>query len=335
MPLLSICIPTYNRAAFLPETLDSVVSQWTDDLEITVADNASTDGTEALVESYRARYGAVRYFRWDSNQGADRNFLKSVELASGKYCWILGSDDPIYPGAVAALLRTIQDRGPSIVLFNRQVCRKDLAPIKVERFLDLDGESSRTYDFSQPGVLEAYLQRAKSLCVAFSYLSSVAFQKRVWDEVATDREFLGTAYIHVQKLLGACLKGGILEYLDAPYVKCRLGNDSFRELGLARRMLLDLDGYDLLIRRYVEPTRPACADALRRMVRQEYPFGRILRYQGVIGQSEEWPVILKKLRDDYHYSPRLARLATGLGRSRFLVDFSFFLRNLRDHLSAS
>jgi hypothetical protein len=165
-------------------------------------------------------------------------------------------------------------------------------------------------------------------------LSSVVFQKRVWDDVATDPEFLGTAYIHVQKLLGACLKGGTLEYLDAPYVKCRLGNDSFRALGLAQRMLLDLDGYDLLIRRYVEPTRPGCADALRRMVRQEYPFGRILRYQGVTGQSEAWPVILKKLRTDYQYSPGLLKLATGLGRSRFLVDCSFFLRNLRDHLSA-
>ena len=87
----SICIPTYNRAAFLQETLDSIVAQWDDDLEITVADNASEDDTERLVESYRQRYGSVRYFRWGANQGADRNYLKSVELAAGRYCWAVVS----------------------------------------------------------------------------------------------------------------------------------------------------------------------------------------------------------------------------------------------------
>ena len=57
---LSICIPTHNRAEFLPATLESIAAQWTDDIEIAVSDNASTDHTAAIVESYRARLGRVR-----------------------------------------------------------------------------------------------------------------------------------------------------------------------------------------------------------------------------------------------------------------------------------
>jgi len=330
MPLLSICIPTYNRAAFLPDTLDSVVSQWADDLEITVADNASTDGTQALVESYREKYGAVRYFRWDSNQGADRNYLKCVELATARHCLILGSDDALAPGAIAELRRVLEARRPTIVLFNRQTCTRDMTPIRVERFLKVDGAGNHRFDFRKPEVIEDYFQRGRSLCVAFSYLSSVVFEKQAWDAVETDEGFIGSAYIHTQKLLGACLNGAQLEYLDLPLAKCRLGFDSFRDLGLARRLLLDLDGYDHLAKRYFEPDHPGCAEALRRLVRQEYPFQRLLRYQGVAGREPDWPRALKGLLVRYRYPKAKLRLATLLGRSRRLVRLSFMLRDWMD-----
>ena len=53
MVLLSICIPTYNRETYLAKTLDSIVNQniflSSDDINIVISDNCSTDGTEALV----------------------------------------------------------------------------------------------------------------------------------------------------------------------------------------------------------------------------------------------------------------------------------------------
>ena len=101
---LSICIPTYNRAEFLPATLESIAAQATDEIEIAVSDIASTDHTAAIVESYRERLGRMRWFRSESNRGADANYLTAVEISTGEYCWILGSDDPIAPGAIAELL---------------------------------------------------------------------------------------------------------------------------------------------------------------------------------------------------------------------------------------
>ena len=51
-PLLSICIATYNRANFIGETLDSIILQLTEDVEVVIVDGASTDNTREVVESY-------------------------------------------------------------------------------------------------------------------------------------------------------------------------------------------------------------------------------------------------------------------------------------------
>jgi abequosyltransferase len=331
---LSICIPTFNRASFLPATLDAIASQWEDGLEITVADNASTDGTGDLVREYQRRLGRVRYFRWDANQGADRNYLKAVELATSDYCWLLGSDDPIAPGAVASIRRALSARRPGILLFNRMLCDRDLVPFREDRFVEVGDAPETFHDFARPGELERYLGLARSMCATFSYLSSIVVRKQVWDAVPTDEDFIGGAYVHSYKLLRACADGTSLAYLNAPLVLCRLGNDSFRDLGLARRVLIDLHGYSMLAERCFAG-RPACASALVGLLRREYPFARILRYQGVLGRDPQWPEIVRALREDVGgYAPMAIPAATALGRIRPLVRLSFTVRDWRQRRSA-
>jgi abequosyltransferase len=326
---LSICIPTYNRAAFLPATLESIAAQWGDDLEITVSDNGSTDDTARIVEEYRARLGSVRWFRWDSNQGADRNYLKSVEIATGDYCWILGSDDPIAPGAIDVLRHTIATRTPTIVLFNRMLCTLDLTPVREDHFIDIGRSDGAWFDFSRPDELEGYLEAARSMCATFSYLSSMAFSRAAWDAATGHEPFIGSAYVHSYKLLMACAAGGTLAYINRPLVQCRLGNDAFRDLGLARRVLLDLDGYVRLADACFGAARPRCAAAVRAILRYEYPLDRVLRYQGVLGKDPAWPEIVRRLGDDVGHSRAGLAIATLLGRSRPMVNFSFWLRDAR------
>lgn len=329
-PLLSICIPTYNRAGFLAEAIASVLDQGGADVEITVSDNASTDGTWDELEALAARHPCLRIRRWETNQGADRNYLQCVEMATGTYCLILGSDDVLLPGSLEAIRAILRSEGPDILLFNRRTCTRDMRPIKDERFLE--GAGGLTFDLAEPGGLAAYLGRARSLCAAFSYLSSVVFRKAAWDAVPTDEGMIGSAYVHTQKLLGAAVRGPRLRYLDQPLVACRLGFDSFREHGLARRVLLDLDGYEKIMRTWVAPAAPDSIPHLRRLVRQEYPFGRVLRYQGVTAGDPAWAEAVRKLEGDYGYPALPLRLATFLGRSRALVDLAFWLRDLRDRL---
>jgi abequosyltransferase len=302
--------------------------QWCEELEICVADNASSDDTAEIVKSFSAKLGSVKYFCWDINQGADRNFLKSVDIASGDYCWILGSDDPIAPKAISTILKTLTVEGPSIVLFNRMLCTREMQILREDRFLKVGVAARRTFDFAKPGELENYLESARSICATFSYLSSMVFKKSDWDAVSDYEQFVGSAYVHSYKLLVLCERGAKLEYVNDPLVLCRLGNDSFRELGIAKRVLIDLDGYVRLAQTCFSNRRPRCSAALLAVLRYEYPLTRILRYQGVLGADPLWPTIVKRLSTDVGHSRLAIALATFLGRSRLIVNFSFMLRDL-------
>jgi len=91
-PLVSICIPTYNDARFLRESLDSIVNQTYSNKEIIVSDNASTDETEKIVKEYVEKY-KVKYYRNEKNIGAEANFNRCIESANGEFIAIFHSDD--------------------------------------------------------------------------------------------------------------------------------------------------------------------------------------------------------------------------------------------------
>jgi len=91
-PLVSICIPTYNSARFLRESLDSIVNQTYQNKEIIVSDNASTDETEKIVKEYVEKY-KIKYYKNEKNIGAEANFSRCIELANGEFIAIYHSDD--------------------------------------------------------------------------------------------------------------------------------------------------------------------------------------------------------------------------------------------------
>ena len=106
---LTICIATYNRADHIAETMESIIPQLSDDVELLVVDGASTDNTEEIVRPYADHDQRIRYVRLAKKGGVDQDYCKSVELARGKYCWLFTYDDLIKPGSVAAVLAAVND----------------------------------------------------------------------------------------------------------------------------------------------------------------------------------------------------------------------------------
>ena len=86
---LSICIPTYNRARFIRETLESVISQANDNVEIVIVDGASTDNTTEVVQRFKQKFSNFVYYRCEKNTGVDRDMSITIDLSRGEYCWIL------------------------------------------------------------------------------------------------------------------------------------------------------------------------------------------------------------------------------------------------------
>jgi abequosyltransferase len=105
-PLLTIAIPTYNRAGYLKELLSVLADQLKDEprVELIISDNASPDETPSVVQGFVARGLRARYIRNAQNVGPDANFLQCFEQASGKYVWLFSDDDLIVPGGLAKIV---------------------------------------------------------------------------------------------------------------------------------------------------------------------------------------------------------------------------------------
>ena len=102
---ISICIPQYNRIQYLLKSLRQIELQEYTDIEIVISDDGSTDDTESEIKKLQLNYKyPVIFSKNEKNLGYDRNYRRSMELATGDYCIVIGNDDTIYqPGSMALL----------------------------------------------------------------------------------------------------------------------------------------------------------------------------------------------------------------------------------------
>lgn len=106
-PLVSVCIPTYNDAQFLAESLHSIVQQSYRELEILIGDDGSTDNTAAVVASFGD--ARIHYMRNPANLGQFENVNALIRRARGEYVAVYHSDDVYTPQIVereASFLRS-------------------------------------------------------------------------------------------------------------------------------------------------------------------------------------------------------------------------------------
>lgn len=119
--LLSICIPTFQRCEILRRTLEHLAANGGAKWEIVVSDNASTDGTAAMVKGFQGRFRGLRYARQAVNRGAAANSDTCMRLGTGKYLYLLCDDDRILlEGIRAALAALDADAGVAAVFGGHQ-----------------------------------------------------------------------------------------------------------------------------------------------------------------------------------------------------------------------
>lgn len=117
-PLLSICIPTYNRASFLEEALWNIIHDeaFGDNVEIIISDNASTDETPAIGGKFAEDFPNVFYYRNEQNIH-DRNFILALQRANGKYVRLFNDTLRFKKGALARILKVILTSDESLPLY--------------------------------------------------------------------------------------------------------------------------------------------------------------------------------------------------------------------------
>jgi glycosyltransferase involved in cell wall biosynthesis len=97
-PLVCICVPTYNAAGTVRETLESILSQTYRNLVVHISDNASTDDTIKIIESITDP--RITIHRHEVNVGGEGNFNRCIQYAEGKYTAIFHADDLYEPDMV-------------------------------------------------------------------------------------------------------------------------------------------------------------------------------------------------------------------------------------------
>lgn len=136
-PLLSICIPTYNRLRYLQELIGSLLSQIDaqpeNTIELLVSNNASTDGTADFCASIGKPY--FRHWTNERNVGGDRNFLKCIREADGDYIWLVGDDDIVPPGAVARVVDLLETEHPDLLISDSEVKNENKVHVGYGEFL--------------------------------------------------------------------------------------------------------------------------------------------------------------------------------------------------------
>lgn len=109
-PMLSICVPTYNRAMTLDRLLrcmHALPDGVGDGIEICVSDNCSKDNTRQIAKKWASKL-PLKYGRNSDNLGYDRNVLASLSMANGDFAWLMSDDDLPMPGSLATMLEAVR-----------------------------------------------------------------------------------------------------------------------------------------------------------------------------------------------------------------------------------
>jgi glycosyltransferase involved in cell wall biosynthesis len=212
-PRLSICIATYNRAEYIGETLESIIPQVTDEVEIVIVDGASTDNTSSVVEHYIEVCKQINYVRLPSKGGVDQDFCKAVEFAKGEYCWLFPDDDLLKPDAIGTVLNEIP-KGYSLIIVNAQVMNEDFSKVLENKHLQID--TNETYSKSE---IELLFNRAVSY---MSFIGCIVINRDLWLQREKNRYF-GTEFIHIGVIFQAPLPAPALIVAE-PYIMIRGDN---------------------------------------------------------------------------------------------------------------
>lgn len=130
-PLVSVCIPAYNNAGYIKETIDSILNQTYQNIELIVVDDNSKDNTYEVISSIPDK--RVKAYRNEKNLGMSGNWNRCLELVSGEFVKLICADDLIEKDAIEKETRALIEN-PTAVLAESD-----------SKLVDMQGKQHGTY----------------------------------------------------------------------------------------------------------------------------------------------------------------------------------------------
>ncbi|ADV44132.1 glycosyltransferase family 2 protein [Bacteroides helcogenes] len=164
--MISVCIATYNGEKFIKEQLDSILNQLSDEDEIIISDDSSTDGTMNIISSYQDR--RIKIFPNQKFHSPIYNFENAINHCSGDFIFLSDQDDVWLPDKISEILPYLNKY--DLVMSNARVVDSSLRTLK-ENLYDSDNimGSLFSYILKNPytGCLIAINRRCLSYVLPF------------------------------------------------------------------------------------------------------------------------------------------------------------------------
>ena len=128
-PVLSVVLPNYNHAEYLPRALDALLSQARPPDEIIVVDDCSTDGSRDIVTRYAAKHPPIRLVPNDSNAGVIPTLSRGLGEARGQFVYFGAADDFVLPGFFETAISATELSAGRTIFWRRKFGGRTIRPL--------------------------------------------------------------------------------------------------------------------------------------------------------------------------------------------------------------
>ncbi len=226
MYFISICIPTFNRANYLDQLLQSIADELNSvnfSMQIVISDNASSDNTSQIIEKWEAKNLPIKYIRNNSNFGAIYNVANCINYSDAQYSLLIGDDDIIRKGSLAIFNQILNQYNPDVIISDRYVADINMKIKGEEKSSSLSKIS--VYDFKSQNSFD-YFDTTVSTIGIFSFISNLCIRTDSWKKSQNYSLTSTSLFPHAIKILDILtIQKGTLLYLPASTVIARLDND--------------------------------------------------------------------------------------------------------------
>ncbi len=203
---ISICIPQFNRIEFLLKSIYKINEQTYKNIEIVISDDASSDNTELEINKLlKLPEFNIVYHRFNENVGYDRNLRKSLELATGDYCFILGNDDTL-------------NKNEDIQYLVDYLNANNLPDIGFCNSIDFVDSSDKSIRAKITTIIGTGPEVALKYYSSFSFVAGIIIKKSTFDKFNTSA-YDKSIYVQIYLAVMIILNGGIFFTLSDLYIQ--------------------------------------------------------------------------------------------------------------------